>query len=107
MVWILYDRDLQHEKVRQSSKTIFTKTDEYIQFSSCFLDTMPVVYYGLFKEIMILKSYGTTTTYNASDMCGSPANAIGYRDPGFIHDVLLKVLLPNTRYYYKFGSGEV
>jgi len=66
----------------------------------------PTVYYGLFEEELILKAYGTSQTYNASQLCEFPANNIGFCDPGIIHDVLLKVLLPNTRYYYKFGSGN-
>lgn len=66
----------------------------------------PVVYYGLFEHAMILKSHGTTRTYNASQMCAFPASSVGFRDPGYIHDVLLQPLLTNTRYYYQFGDGQ-
>ena len=47
------------------------------------------------------------STYQAWDMCAPPANATGFWDPGYQYDVLLTGLLPNRRYYYSFGSGEV
>jgi hypothetical protein len=56
-------------------------------------------------------------------MCQSPANLTGqvgllsvwtcvdvdagqewFRDPGFIHSVLLSGLAPDTAYYYQFGN---
>ncbi|XP_043723825.1 probable inactive purple acid phosphatase 2 isoform X1 [Telopea speciosissima] len=46
-------------------------------------------------------------TYEQSDMCDSPANAsIGWRDPGFIHDGVMRNLKYGRRYYYKVGSDE-
>ncbi|MQL87399.1 hypothetical protein Taro_019950 [Colocasia esculenta] len=43
--------------------------------------------------------------YELSDMCDFPANAtLGWRDPGFIHDGVMKNLLKGWRYYYKVGS---
>ena len=67
----------------------------------------PVVEYGLTKESMTSKSTGTSKTYKGSDMCGIPANLLGFLDPGYIHDVLLVDLSPVTKYYYSFGSEKV
>ena len=48
-------------------------------------------------------------TYKASDMCEAPANdnTTWFWDPGYIYDVLLTDLDPNTRYYYSCGTEEV
>ena len=67
----------------------------------------PTVMFGLTEEKLDQIAYGTSTTYKASDMCGAPANAEGFWDPGYMHDVLLKSLKPNTKYFYSFGSKEV
>lgn len=32
----------------------------------------------------------TTITYNASDMCGSPATDWGWREPGLIHTAVME-----------------
>ncbi|KAK3130495.1 hypothetical protein QOZ80_6BG0494180 [Eleusine coracana subsp. coracana] len=39
-----------------------------------------------------------TLTYTRRQLCGKPANAEGYRDPGFIHTAFLKDLWPNREY---------
>lgn len=44
-----------------------------------------------------------TLTFNRNSMCGSPAQTVGWRDPGFIHTGFLKDLWPNTEYTYKLG----
>ena len=43
-------------------------------------------------------------TYNASEMCGSPATDFGYIDPGLLHQVTLTGLTPGTRYFYICGD---
>ena len=46
---------------------------------------------------------GNSTTYKASDLCHAPATQISakfFRDPGFIHDVLLTNLQPRTQHRY-------
>ena len=68
----------------------------------------PFVQYGLHPEMLQFSAKGTSQTYAASDMCGPPANITGYFiDPGYLHDVLLTGLHPNTPYYYKFGSKGI
>ncbi|RLN32938.1 putative inactive purple acid phosphatase 27 [Panicum miliaceum] len=44
-----------------------------------------------------------TLTYTRRHLCGKPANAEGYRDPGFIHTAFLKNLWPNREYSYQIG----
>lgn len=43
-------------------------------------------------------------TYTAADMCGQPANASGWRDPGYIHTATMTGLAPGETVYYSFGS---
>ena len=50
-------------------------------------------------------STGISRTYKASDMCGPPANlSAHFVHPGYMHDVILTGLQPNTRYCYRYGS---
>lgn len=52
---------------------------------------------------------GKSVTYQASDMCHSPANQTAqqwFRSPGYIHTVLLDHLVPDTRYYYQYGNDQ-
>ncbi|KAI3834981.1 hypothetical protein MKW92_016055 [Papaver armeniacum] len=47
----------------------------------------------------------SVSRYEREDMCDAPANhSIGWRDPGFIHDGVIKNLKSHQRYYYKVGS---
>ncbi|KAM0900236.1 hypothetical protein ACQ4PT_020790 [Festuca glaucescens] len=46
-------------------------------------------------------------TYERRQMCGYPANDIvGWRDPGFVFDAVMKGLQPGRRYFYKVGSDS-
>jgi len=47
--------------------------------------------------------WSTVTTYNASSLCGSPANSSGFADPGFHHTVVFRTLRPGE-YFYRVGS---
>ncbi|CAN1137485.1 Probable inactive purple acid phosphatase 2 [Linum perenne] len=43
--------------------------------------------------------------YEREDMCYSPANSsVGWRDPGWVHDAVMKGLKKGLRYYYQVGS---
>jgi len=47
-----------------------------------------------------------TDTYKPSDLCGSPANSWGWKDPGYLHEAVAKSLTPGATYYYIFGSTK-
>ena len=47
-----------------------------------------------------------TSSYSASDMCGSPAIDFGYRDPGLLHKAQLTDLQPGLTYYYTCGDQQ-
>ena len=66
----------------------------------------PTVEYGLCDGGKLDQiSTGVSRTYKASDMCGPPANlSAHFVHPGYMHDVLLTGLQPNTRYCYCYGS---
>ncbi|KAM9958260.1 hypothetical protein ACTFIW_001121 [Dictyostelium discoideum] len=65
----------------------------------------PICYYSSDPNSLSNSVTGITVTYAISDMCASPANDTNYfRNPGYIHDVVMTGLLPNTTYYYYFGS---
>lgn len=58
--------------------------------------------YGL-DEGTLNQTAGTVVNrYEQAHMCDYPANhSIGWRDPGFIHDGVMKGLENGKRYYYK------
>ncbi|KAJ4805922.1 Purple acid phosphatase [Rhynchospora pubera] len=64
-----------------------------------------IVRYGL-DEGALNQTAGTEVKrYEQAHMCDFPANSsIGWRDPGFIHDGVMKGLKNGKRYYYKIGS---
>lgn len=66
--------------------------------------TTPVVMYGTTNGSLTRTVSATTKTYNASSMCGAPANSTGYIDPGMLHSAVLSNLSYNTRYYYQYGD---
>lgn len=79
-----------------------------IMFNSASNKT-PQVRFGLTKQKLNHFATGTSTTYQASDMCHGPANIPGqlhFRDPGFMHTVILHNLVPATTYYYRYGNSE-
>jgi len=86
------------------------KGDEMrVMFVTSDASARPVVQYGLQPGVYSYEAYGSSVTYTADMMCGSPANtesASTFIDPGYTHDVLLAQLLPATKYYYRFGTHE-
>ena len=65
----------------------------------------PTVSYGTESGNYNLSASGTSHTYNASDLCGSPANDTAYVNPGSLHIVKLKGLEYSTEYFYIFGDA--
>ena len=66
---------------------------------------VPMVKYGPCGGKLDKIARGTSKTYAASDMCGPPANLSShFVHPGYIHDVVLTGLMPNTKYCYRHGS---
>lgn len=49
----------------------------------------------------------TTTTYDARDLCGAPANSFGYRHPGYVHTAAI-VARPgdSIEYFARDAHGE-
>jgi len=65
----------------------------------------PVVKYGTASGKLDNVVYGSSYTYNISEMCDKPANTSGaWIDPGYINDAVIPNLKPGTRYYYQFGT---
>eukprot|EP00563_Minutocellus_polymorphus_P013579 CAMPEP_0181049390 /NCGR_PEP_ID=MMETSP1070-20121207/15954_1 /TAXON_ID=265543 /ORGANISM="Minutocellus polymorphus, Strain NH13" /LENGTH=686 /DNA_ID=CAMNT_0023128259 /DNA_START=60 /DNA_END=2120 /DNA_ORIENTATION=+ len=53
-----------------------------------------------------MRADGTSTTYQASDMCQEPANITEpgkFQDPGSLHTVILTGLKPDAEYSYRVG----
>ncbi|KAI9996581.1 hypothetical protein PInf_014313 [Phytophthora infestans] len=69
----------------------------------------PMVKYGENPQALKFHATGTTMTYGAKDLCHEPANVLGqraFRDPGFMHTVIMTDLEPDTYYYYQYGHEE-
>lgn len=67
----------------------------------------PQVRFGTEPDILTSVVNGTSITYAASEMCDQPANTtsqVTFRDPGFIHTIVLSKLFPGQRYYYQAGN---
>lgn len=64
-----------------------------------------LVKYGSDEDELDEISLAEVRRYERSDMCDAPANAsIGWRDPGFIHDAVMRNLKSGKRYFYRVGS---
>jgi len=83
-------------------------TEMRVMWNSAKIDRGILCRYGKSKVFNMTQTTFESHTYKASDMCESPANnnATWYWDPGYIYDVLLTDLEPNTRYYYSCGTEE-
>ncbi|XP_066927057.1 uncharacterized protein [Clytia hemisphaerica] len=65
-----------------------------------------IVNYGTTESLGQKETKFTSNTYKAGDLCHSPANDTGFWDPGYIYDVLLTGLEPNTKYYYTIQNEQ-
>ncbi|KAJ6432217.1 hypothetical protein OIU84_019460 [Salix udensis] len=62
-----------------------------------------LAYTDVEDEMRVMFVVGT----NREDMCDAPANgSTGWRDPGWIHDGVMKDLKKGVRYYYQVGSDS-
>lgn len=69
----------------------------------------PEVRYGASPGALAYRRTGTTRSYSAADMCGSPANTTGsrlFRPVGYIHDVLMETLQPGQTVFYRYGGAD-
>ena len=64
----------------------------------------PEVRWGLQPSQYIHKAAGSSLTYTKNDLCGAPANAEGWLDPGLLHKALMTDLQAGKRYYYVYGD---
>ncbi|XP_022150334.1 probable inactive purple acid phosphatase 2 [Momordica charantia] len=65
------------------------------------------VRYGETKEQLDQVAAARVGRYEREHLCDSPANdSIGWRDPGFIHDAVMKNLPKGARVYYQVGSDS-
>lgn len=81
-----------------------------VMFNSDSNATEPMVRYGLSREALDRYASGTWTTYEAKDMCHRPATIVSqwrFRNPGFMHKVIMSDLHSGTRYYYQFGNDVI
>eukprot|EP01006_Ploeotia_vitrea_P031256 TRINITY_DN63577_c1_g3_i1.p1 TRINITY_DN63577_c1_g3~~TRINITY_DN63577_c1_g3_i1.p1 ORF type:complete len:592 (+),score=290.91 TRINITY_DN63577_c1_g3_i1:201-1778(+) len=81
----------------------------WVLYTSGSKDNAPQARWGLSETTLSESASGTSRTYAASDMCNMPSNVTAqqlFRDPGFMHAVLIKGLKPHTRYYYQFGNDQ-
>ncbi|XP_010476419.1 PREDICTED: probable inactive purple acid phosphatase 2 isoform X2 [Camelina sativa] len=63
------------------------------------------VRYGEEKDLLGNSAAARGMRYEREHMCDSPANStVGWRDPGWIYDTVMKNLNNGVRYYYQVGS---
>jgi acid phosphatase type 7 len=65
------------------------------------------VHYGKSATNLTQHAEASTQTYDASDMCSAPATNVAaqwFRHPGYIHQGVMKDLVPGEKYYYTVGS---
>lgn len=70
--------------------------------------TKPVVHWGTVSGEYTSTAAATTSTIDRSEMCGEPANTIGWRDLGLIHTAKLSGMagVGGDKIYYMFGDED-
>lgn len=64
----------------------------------------PEVRWGLQSGMYTAKAAASSMTYTKEDLCGAPANAQGWLDPGTLHKALMTDLQAGQRYFYVYGD---
>ncbi len=64
----------------------------------------PEVKWGLQSGKYSDQAAASSMTYTKEDLCGPPANAQGWLDPGTLHKALITSLQAGQRYYYIYGD---
>ena len=64
----------------------------------------PTVRWGTSPDVLAAAASGDSLTYSRADMCGAPANASGWMEPGMLHGAVMGGLQPLTAYYYQYGD---
>ncbi|PSC73699.1 inactive purple acid phosphatase 27 [Micractinium conductrix] len=67
----------------------------------------PTVRWGTSPDALAAAAHGDSLTYSRADMCGAPANASGWMEPGMLHGAVMGGLQPLTAYYYQYGDKEL
>ena len=66
--------------------------------------TAPEVKWGLSSGNYSASAAGSSITYSRGGMCGGPAAAEGWMDPGLLHQAVMTDQIPGQRYYYMYGD---
>ena len=64
----------------------------------------PTVRYGSAPGQLQYVVPATTVSYTRDDLCGAPANAEGFVDPGSLHTAVMTGLEPGSRVFYTVGD---
>ncbi len=64
----------------------------------------PEARWGLQSGKYTAKAAASSMTYTKEDLCGAPANAQGWLDPGTLHKALMTDLQAGQRYFYIYGD---
>eukprot|EP00877_Chromochloris_zofingiensis_P010708 jgi/Chrzof1/5891/Cz16g19170.t1 len=64
----------------------------------------PLVKWGSQAANLDSSTPAQSHTYTKAEMCGAPANSVGWVDPGVMHVAKLTGLTPGQMYYYRFGD---
>lgn len=94
---------------KQGHIALGSNDDEIIVSYVTGTTTTPSVRFGASETALNNVVTGVSTTYTASSLCGAPANQtqqMYFRNPGYMHTVMLSALAPSTTYYYQFGNSQ-
>jgi hypothetical protein len=64
----------------------------------------PIVKWGTSSGVYTHTAAAASSTYTRQELCGPPANDVGFVDPGLFHAALVEGLQPGQRYYYVVGD---